>query len=109
MNLYRVKGNRTKLLWPPSLPSASQVRGEEGYVVDLDAPLEREWCAGQMHQLEPAPDAKAPTPITMPAALNAIARWTPPAPEAVPPPTVQAEDELEVTPAQRTPRKAVRA
>ncbi len=106
MNLHRVKGNNTRLLWPPSLPSASVIRGDKGYVVDLDAPLETEWCAGQMHKLEPAPDAKAADTITMPGALNALKRWTPPVVETVAPAAVQNEDELEVRP---THRKAVRA
>lgn len=44
------------LHWPPSLKNPNGAegsgRGGPGYVVDLDLPHEREWCAGQMHKLE---------------------------------------------------------
>lgn len=40
------------LLWPADVfPKARRHRGGAGYVVDLDAPLEREWCAGQERKL----------------------------------------------------------
>ncbi len=47
------------LQWPSNVAGAAsatgRARGPAGYVVDLNAPLEREWCAGQMHKLEKAP------------------------------------------------------
>ena len=57
------------LHWPKELGVA---RGPTGYIVDMNAPLEAEWCRGQMHKLERAPDATEATSIDdCPAARNA--------------------------------------
>jgi hypothetical protein len=74
MRLMRVKKGRS-LHWPENFTSADDLyRGGEGYVVDLDAPHEAEWCAGMLHVLEPAPpDVKDATPIKQPRALRLIA------------------------------------
>lgn len=71
MNLRRVHG-KFILFYPYSFPENQRFRGSAGYVVDLDAPLEAEWCAGQEYKLEPAPDAKAATPIEHPIAARMI-------------------------------------
>lgn len=42
------------LVWPNSFESDSPYRGGEGYVVDLDAPCESDWCGWQAEKLEPA-------------------------------------------------------
>jgi len=60
---YRVK--RAKALrWPRWLAVAHYgvVRGQEGYVVDLDLPYEQILCRNQAQALEPAPGA-SPSPI----------------------------------------------
>ena len=56
MDLRQVKPSE-HLLWPQSVAGQdTSYRGGAGYVVDLSAPLEREWCVGQMHKLAPAGD-----------------------------------------------------
>jgi hypothetical protein len=72
MDLYRVKGNGCQLYFPETFSQDFRYRGSQGFVVDLDAPLEREWCAGQMHKLEPAPDATEAAPVTHPVAIRLI-------------------------------------
>jgi hypothetical protein len=69
----RVKKGRS-LHWPENFTSADDLyRGGEGYVVDLDAPHEAEWCAGMLHVLEPAPkDVTAATPIKNARALRMV-------------------------------------
>lgn len=67
----RVRGNGCQLYFPETFRDG-RYRGREGYVVDLDAPCEREWCRDQMHKLEPAPDAKAADEIKHPVALKRI-------------------------------------
>ena len=60
------------LLWTkPLTPRTGPPRGREGYVVDLDAPFEEEWCKGQEFKLEPAPDATETGSLDeSPAAMN---------------------------------------
>lgn len=72
MDLHKVQGNGCQLYFPAEFPQDTRYRGREGYIVDLDAPMEREWCAGQMHKLVPAPQAKEADPITHPIALRLI-------------------------------------
>lgn len=43
------------LQWPKSLGGNKCGRGGPGYVVDMTAPFEKDWCKGVMHMLEPAP------------------------------------------------------
>jgi len=51
---------RCILVWPNAFESDSPYRGGPGYVVDLEAPCEAEWCGWQEEKLEPAAkDAKA--------------------------------------------------
>ena len=72
MKLMQVIKGRA-LLWPDNFTSQAQIhRGPEGYVVDLDAPCEAEWCKGQLHKLEPAPEGSKPSPIDSPIAKRAI-------------------------------------
>lgn len=73
MNLMQVLPDRA-LHWPEELSGPAQrYRGGEGYVVDLDAPFESAWCAGQIHKLAPAKADATPSEITLRAALGAIA------------------------------------
>ena len=54
------------LHWPDALVGReSRYRGGAGYVVDLSAPMEAEWCAGQLHKLEDAPKGATPDKITL--------------------------------------------
>jgi hypothetical protein len=75
MKLMKVKLSK-HLHWPEDLLGgdygAAVVRLAPGGIVDLDAPLEREWCKGQEYKLEPAPANSKATPIEHPAALRAI-------------------------------------
>jgi hypothetical protein len=73
MNLKRVKKDE-HLHWPHSVSgSDTSYRGGPGYVLDLDAPCERDlFLKGQEHKLEPAPAGSKLTPITHAIALNAI-------------------------------------
>ncbi len=72
MNLMQVLPDRA-LHWPEDLSGPAQrYRGGEGYVVDLDAPFEAEWCAGQLHKLTAAPAGAKPSEITLRAALGLI-------------------------------------
>jgi hypothetical protein len=101
MKLMKVQGNGCHLQWPvPPFPEEHRSRGGQGYVVDADHPLEKGydepaltkegvqrldpdgrpllrhvngWCEGQLHKLEPAPEAKGPSPINLPAARIALA------------------------------------
>lgn len=72
-SFYKVIGNGCVLNWPLSIEQNHPPRGRKGYVVDLDAPLEREWCAGQEYKITPAPEATAANPITHPMAVRQIA------------------------------------
>ena len=73
MNLKRVKVGRA-LHWPESFgPAEQRVRGLTGYVVDVDAPMEKDWLLGQEHKLEPAPDAKAAAAIEHARAVRELA------------------------------------
>lgn len=88
------------LHWPASIKnrasSTGSGRGGPGYVVDLNLPLERDWCKGQMHKLEAiaAKDSKGVEVSSIddvPAARNARAfalAEGPPEPE--PEPVVEA-------------------
>lgn len=72
MNLHTVKAGKF-LHWPAQFElNNSRFRGAAGYVVDLDAPLEREWCAGQTHKLEPSAKGLKATTITHGPALKAL-------------------------------------
>ena len=85
MQLKIVKPART-LHWPPGLASSDNTfRGDPGYVVDFDAPLEREWCAGQEHKFDDAPAGSVASAITNHRALRALQKLTE-APEAEPKP-----------------------
>jgi hypothetical protein len=75
MNLMQVKGRWT-LNWPVGIADPMDPRrGPRGYVVDMDAPLERQWCAGQEYKLEPAPKGAKPSPIEHARALAALRDW----------------------------------
>lgn len=72
MNLQAVKVGRF-LHWPAAFEvDMNRFRGAAGYVVDLDAPLEAEWCSGQTHKLEPAPAGSKPNKINHGPALRAL-------------------------------------
>ena len=73
MDLRQVKQHE-HLLWPQSVAGQDAIyRGGSGYVVDMSAPLEREWCAEQMHKLAPAGDGvTAASAITNGNALRLI-------------------------------------
>lgn len=71
MELKRVKKGE-HLHWPTTVADGEKrYRGGEGYVVDMDAALEREWCAGQLYKLEDAPNSALPSEIALPNALGA--------------------------------------
>lgn len=105
MDLFIVKPGK-QLCWPPDLVPRPEgrhseagwrnylirhpelrVRGEEGYVVDVDAPLESEWLAGQgsmlmnVAELPPRDRPKEASPIDFPPALTALAEAAGDAPE----------------------------
>lgn len=96
--LMQVRSNGCILYFPDTFPQQQRYRGGEGYVVDLDAPLEREWCAGQMHKLEPAAKGAKAASIEDPVALrlqkNEVARL---AAEGSKPKASAPPEELEVT------------
>lgn len=96
------------LHWPDELGSDSW-RGGPGYVVNMDAPFEREkFCAGQMHKFEPAPKGAVANKIEHPAALRAIAvasKVPPAAPAALAKPTVGGD----LPPVDLPPKKAAAA
>lgn len=72
MQLMQVRANRA-LHWPEDMcGSHDRVRGLDGYVVDLDAPMEKRWCDGQLHKLEPAPEGATAAPITFTVAVRAL-------------------------------------
>ena len=106
-SFHKVIGNGCVLNWPPSIEQQYPARGRIGYVVDLDAPLEREWCKGQEYKLAPAPDATAANPINNPVAARAIAAFL--AKQSAPSGTAPAAaggDDLEVKP-RRTAKAGV--
>jgi hypothetical protein len=72
-NFHKVRGNGCILLFPYTIPERDRFRGGQGYVVDLDAPCEAEWCKDQLHKLEPAPEATKANAIVSPLALRALA------------------------------------
>lgn len=73
MKLYQVKkGKHLKWHTTTGWGHKDAHRGSEGYIVDLDAPLESMFCGTQMRKLEPIKDG-APSPITNPLALRMIA------------------------------------
>ncbi len=74
-DLHQVRGNGCVLYFPDSFNHPELIRGGKGYVVDLDAPFEREWCARQEYKLEPAPAKAKPSPIVHPIARQKIAAW----------------------------------
>lgn len=103
MNLMQVRGGGALLMWPTQLANPDRIRGTAGYVVDLDAPLERELCKGQIHKLEPAPEGSKPARIVHPGALRLIRdeekRLAVPQPAPSEPataPTAHADEDLEV-------------
>lgn len=117
--LMQVRGNGCVLYFPQTFQHPELLRGGRGYVVDLDAPCEREWCKGQEYKLEPAPAGAKPTPIVHRVAkdliLAAIAKDPSPAaiakPEPVkvdaPKPAVPTDDDLDESKrASRKPAKA---
>ena len=76
MNLFVVIAQRS-LLWPEDFPEDTRFRGGEGYVVDMDAPYEREWCITQEAKMRPATPEEIekgmrPSMIDSPVALRAI-------------------------------------
>lgn len=71
-NFQKVKGNGCILLFPYTFPEHDRYRGNKGFVVDLDAPCEAEWCKDQEHKLEPAPEATEASPINHPQARMQI-------------------------------------
>lgn len=85
-NLMRVRGNGCVLYFPQSFQHPELLRGGRGLVVDMDAPFEREWCAGQEYKLEPAPADAVASPIRHPVARRLLAEWEAAHPEAVKPP-----------------------
>lgn len=101
MNLQRVRKNCI-LMFPYGFPEAARYRGGAGYIVDLDAPREDVWCAGQLWKLEAAPDAKEASKLEHPQAVReiraALAEGSKPKvqpePETVPP--SDSSDSLEV-------------
>jgi hypothetical protein len=59
MRLMKVRDDR-HLYYPDSFPRDEQYRGGPGYVVDMDAPFEADWCKGQEYKLiEADPKSKA--------------------------------------------------
>ncbi len=89
MNLKRVKKG-AHLHWPTTIADGTKrYRGGEGYVLDMDAALEREWCAGQLYKLEDAPAGSVPSEITLANALGA--RKLAESKKAKPGPTVEAK------------------
>lgn len=74
MDFWKVRGNGCVLYFPRTLPQSDLLRGGKGYVVNMNAPCEREWCAGQEWKLEPAPEATEADRITNRAALAEIAK-----------------------------------
>jgi hypothetical protein len=61
------------LHWPEDLiDDRNRLRLGAGGVIDLDAPLEVEWCAGQEYKLESAPRGARADSIRNQRALNAI-------------------------------------
>lgn len=75
MKLMQVKGRWT-LNWPVGVADPMDPRrGARGYVVDMDVPLERQWCSGQEYKLEPAPHGAKPSPIVHARALAALRDW----------------------------------
>jgi hypothetical protein len=72
MKLMVVKDG-SHLHWPESLAgSDNRYRGGTGYVVDMDAPREVAWCAGQAYKLRPAPDGAVASKIDFAPALRAL-------------------------------------
>lgn len=91
------------LLWPRiDWPDDRRVRGKEGYVVDMNAPFERDWNKGQLRKLLTVEDAidrgvieEIPTkasPLGSAIARNRVRRWLKEREASVPVPTV--EDQL---------------
>ena len=70
--LMQVKGNGCALLWPATFPEDDNYRGGTGFVIDADAPGEDEFCAGQMHKLEPAPKGAVADKVDHPIAIRRI-------------------------------------
>jgi len=68
----QVRSNGCILYFPDSFPQQQRYRGSEGFVVNLNAPLEREWCAGQLHKLEAAPKGAQAAPVDDPIAIRLI-------------------------------------
>jgi len=68
--LMQVRSNGCILYFPDSFPQQQRYRGSEGFVVDLDEPLERDWCDGQMHKLEPAAKGAKAAPLEDPVAIR---------------------------------------
>jgi len=61
------------LHWPEGFyPEGESLRGLAGYVVDLDAPHEQEWCGGLLHVLEPAPIGAVASPLNLPRAKRMV-------------------------------------
>lgn len=62
MRLMKVRPDR-HLYYPDSFPRDEQYRGGPGYVVDMDAPFEAEWCKGQEYKFVDAEPKSSPSPI----------------------------------------------
>lgn len=70
-DLRIVRPSKT-LFWPDKYgwSEKDRVRGTPGYIVDLDAPLERDWCEGQLYKLAAAPAGSVPSEIKSPKAAR---------------------------------------
>jgi len=75
MKLYEVIEERV-LLWPSDFPDEDRVRGLAGYIVDMDAPYESMWCAGQEAKMRPldgkSAEGKVPNAITSGTAMRIL-------------------------------------
>lgn len=88
MDLHKVRKNCI-LTFPYGFREQTRVRGMQGYVVDLDAPCEAEWCKDQEWKLAPAPEAKEAAKIVHPQALAMIRK------ELAKPPVAKDKPEVE--------------
>lgn len=106
--LYRVKEGHN-LTWPSGWPlgDKGRIRGRAGYVVDISAPFETDWCDGQQHKLEPAEPGDKATPHEHPRAvrmLRDLAEQDAPKPGFMDPQGVDAK--MAELAARRTPESA---
>ncbi len=76
MELMQVKQG-VALVWPRSWNRRDRLRGEHGYIVDMDSALERkEFCKGQERKFVAYDGDKGPDHITDPMALDMIREET---------------------------------